>query len=104
CASWAAGNVLWAWYELALDRELPFPSWADLGYLGFIPLAVSGVALLGPSFADVGTLKRVFDVLLVSIAVTGIGWITVLSPVAGNTEGWLERGLSLAYPISDIVM
>jgi diguanylate cyclase (GGDEF)-like protein/PAS domain S-box-containing protein len=104
CGSWSAGNVIWAYFELVLHQEAPFPSPADLGYLGFVPLAVAGVALLGPSFASVGTLKRVLDVALITVSLAGVGWIVVLAPVAENTEGWLERGLSLAYPIGDLVM
>jgi diguanylate cyclase (GGDEF)-like protein/PAS domain S-box-containing protein len=104
CGSWAAGNALWAVYELALHREVPFPSWADLGYLGFVPLAIAGVALLGPSFASVGTVKRLLDVALITVGLAGLGWIVVLAPVAANTDGLLEQGLSLAYPIADLIM
>jgi len=104
CASWAAGNAVWAWYELGLDREAPFPSTADAGYLGFVPLAIAGVAFLRPAFGRVGTAKRVLDIVLMTVSTAGVGWILVLSPVAANTDGWLERGLSLAYPTGDIVM
>jgi diguanylate cyclase (GGDEF)-like protein/PAS domain S-box-containing protein len=104
CGSWAAGNAVWAFYELVLDRDVPFPSPADVGYLGFVPLAIAGVALLGPSFASVGTAKRLLDVALITVALGGLGWIVVLGPVAENTEGLLERGLSLAYPTGDLVM
>lgn len=104
CGSWAAGNAVWAWYELVRHQDAPFPSPADVGYLGFVPLAIAGVALLGPSFASVGTLKRVFDISLITFGLAGVGWVVVLAPVAASTEGWLERGLSLAYPVGDLVM
>jgi diguanylate cyclase (GGDEF)-like protein/PAS domain S-box-containing protein len=95
---------VWAFYELVLGREAPFPSPADVGYLGFVPLAVAGVALLGPSFAAMGTLRRFLDVALITVSLAGVGWIVVLGPVAASTEGPLERVLSLAYPIGDLVM
>ena len=104
CASWAAGNAVWAVYELVLDRDAPFPSPADIGYLGFVPLALIGIVLLGPSFRTVGTFKRTMDVILITVGLGGVGWILVLSPVAASTEGVLEQGLSLAYPIGDLVM
>jgi len=102
--SWAAGNAVWAVYELGAHQDAPFPSLADVGYLGFVPLALAGVALLGPSFAHVGTVRRLLDVVLITVGLGGVGWILVLSPVAASTHGALEQGLSLAYPIGDLLM
>ena len=42
--SWAAGQVVWSFYEVVLGQEVPFPSVADVGFLAF-PL-VGGVGLL----------------------------------------------------------
>ena len=69
-----------------------------------MPLALIGIILLGPSFSTVGTFKRTMDVILITVGLGGVGWILVLSPVAASTEGALEQGLSLAYPIGDLVM
>ena len=33
CVSWAIGEIVWTFYEVALGREAPFPSFADVGYL-----------------------------------------------------------------------
>ncbi len=104
CASWSLGNAVWATYELVLDREVPFPSAADVGYLGFVPLALLGVVLLGPSFRGAGTVKRVADILLLTVTLGGVGWIVVLSPVAASTDGTLEQVLSLAYPVGDLLI
>jgi len=42
-AAWAAGQVVWAYYALVLDVPIPFPSEADIGFLGAAPLAFAGV-------------------------------------------------------------
>jgi diguanylate cyclase (GGDEF)-like protein/PAS domain S-box-containing protein len=102
--SWSAGNAIWAVYELGAHQDAPFPSLADVGYLGFVPLALAGVVLLGPSFARVGTVKRVMDIILITVGLGGVGWTLVLAPVAATTNGALEEGLSLAYPIGDLLM
>ena len=44
-ALWAAGNIYWT-PGLADAAEPPYPSLADAGYLGFLPLAYVGVVLL----------------------------------------------------------
>ena len=33
-AAFAVGQGAWAYYELVADRPLPFPSLADVGFLG----------------------------------------------------------------------
>jgi diguanylate cyclase (GGDEF)-like protein/PAS domain S-box-containing protein len=104
CASWAAGNAVWALYELGLGWEAPFPSPADIGYLGFVPLAVAGVALLGPTLSTGSTLTRTMDAVLVTVSLGGAGWILVLAPVAAGTEASFERALALAYPVGDLLM
>src|SRR6476619_3525951 len=51
--SWALGEVIWSCYELLSDRETPFPSFADLGFLGFPVLALAAL-LVRPGAAFVG--------------------------------------------------
>src|ERR1700730_17725587 len=46
--SWGLGQTVWSYYELVKGHQVPFPSFADLGYLGAVPLAVTG-ALFFPS-------------------------------------------------------
>jgi signal transduction histidine kinase len=36
--AWAGGQSYWAWSVLSGADELPFPSWADVGYLAALPL------------------------------------------------------------------
>ena len=44
-ASWAAGQVVWSYYEVVLGREVPFPSLADVGFLLFPLLAAVGLVI-----------------------------------------------------------
>src|SRR4051812_37511403 len=34
-ASWATGQLVWSYFEVVVQRDAPFPSFADLGYLLF---------------------------------------------------------------------
>src|SRR5579871_4113119 len=43
CASWLAGQLIWNYFELLAHTLPPFPSWDDVGYLGFTPCFVAGV-------------------------------------------------------------
>src|SRR5436190_17391061 len=55
--SWGIGQMIWTWYEVVLDQEVPYPGPADVGYLGAVPLLL-GAVLLFPS-GSLRTMGRV---------------------------------------------
>lgn len=46
CAAWATGQMVWNVYEVYLGIAVPFPSFADLGYLIYGPLMMIGLFVL----------------------------------------------------------
>jgi diguanylate cyclase (GGDEF)-like protein len=104
CASWALGTGWWCWYQLGLNQN-PFPSMADIGYLGF-PVAASAALLLYPT-NDGSTARgrRALDTALTIGAMALISWETVLTAVA-NTGLTTSLGdvLSLVYPLTDLAV
>jgi hypothetical protein len=44
----AAGEVAWGIQELGMGGEVPFPSAADVGYLGIYPPVFLGLLLMPP--------------------------------------------------------
>ena len=104
--AWGAGQLIWTWYESVLGREVPFPSPADVGYLGLPPLAAAALLALplaAPTLA--GRLRTLLDGLMVAGSVLLCSWILVLGPVfrAGG-ESRLTQSISLAYPLGDVVV
>lgn len=104
--AWSAGQLAWTVEELAFGNEVPFPSWADVGYLAFIPLAGAGLLLLVPrSSSRAVRWVAVLDGLAIGSALTAVSWPFVLRPVALAAEGsMLARAISIAYPVGDIVL
>ncbi len=104
--SWGAGQIVWTWYESVLGREVPFPSAADIGYLGLPPLA--GAALLclplaAPTLA--GRVRTILDGLIVASSLLLTSWILVLqSVIEGGADSALTLVISLAYPVGDVVV
>jgi PAS domain S-box-containing protein len=45
-AAWAAGQIVWDIYEVYLGTTVPFPSYADIGYLAYGPLMIVGLFVL----------------------------------------------------------
>jgi hypothetical protein len=105
-ASWTFAEVVWGYYALILDVEVPVPSWADVGYLSAIPLAVAAL-VVHPATRGNGTRKArwVFDGLVVATALLFLSWTLVLGPLWRSTDLSTWTGVvSLAYPFGDVVI
>ena len=103
-AGWAVGEALWAYYELVLGAD-PFPSVADVAYLLFPVGACLALVVLPIGFSGHAQSRLVLDGLIVAAALFGVSWVAVLRSVydaAGPRS--LAAGLSLAYPVTDIVI
>jgi diguanylate cyclase (GGDEF)-like protein len=105
CWSWAAGQAAWTVYENVLGIAAPYPSLADIGYLGFPAAALVGLAFLAPPGSGLATPRRVLDALLVGCAVGLVAWVTVLDPVIGTSgDSMLHAAASVVYPVADAVL
>jgi hypothetical protein len=104
--AWAVGEALWSYYDLVQGVQVPFPSWADAGFLAAIPLACAGL-LLFPSSRQ-RTAHRVTSLLdgcIIATTMLFASWATVLGPLYRSHQGSvLKQSISLAYPVSDVVM
>ena len=103
--AYALGNT---YYVLAshITGPLPFPSWADVGYLGFAPLLLA--ALVVTSRRDLSGLPASLwlDSVVGSMAAASILSI-VLAPVLESSlaEAFsLATAVALAYPLSDLFL
>ncbi|MEA2635276.1 MAG: hypothetical protein QOH92_2043 [Chloroflexota bacterium] len=103
---WSAGEVVWSYYEVGLGRQVPFPSLADAGYLGAVPLAVAGVLLFTAGTPRVVTrLAVILDGLIIAGSLLALSWTTILETISrAGGDGLMAQAISLAYPISDVVI
>jgi PAS domain S-box-containing protein len=103
--AWAAGQAGWSWYELRTG-EVPFPSLADVGFLAFVPLAVVGVLSFPSAPRRSWTRYQVLlDGLIIAGSLLFVSWATTLGvAVDEGSETAFEQVVSLAYPVSDIVL
>lgn len=104
--AWGLGEAAWSFYDLVQGVQVPFPSWADLGFLSAIPLAVAGILLFPSSprrAAD--RVQGVLDGCIIAGSLLFASWVTVLGPLYEAHSGtFFTQALSLAYPASDVVM
>ena len=105
CAAWGCGQVVWTWYE-SRGREMPFPSYADVGYLCLPPLAAVGLLVLPSATQSLaGRIRTVIDGLMIAGAVLLCSWVAVLDQVyAAGGDSLGATSISLAYPLGDVVL
>jgi diguanylate cyclase (GGDEF)-like protein/PAS domain S-box-containing protein len=103
--SWGIGMAVWTWYESVRDIEVPFPSLADVGYLTSPFLAgwaLMTLPLAAPTRA--GRARTILDGLIVASSLLLVSWMLVLDSIVQAGGGVVSQAISLAYPVSDIVL
>jgi diguanylate cyclase (GGDEF)-like protein/PAS domain S-box-containing protein len=107
CASisWGLGQLIWTAYD-SYGEEVPFPSYADAGYLGLAPLAAIGLLLIPSAIQTLaGRIRTVIDGMMIAGAVFLCSWVVVLDQVyAAGDDGLFTTTISLAYPLGDVVL
>jgi signal transduction histidine kinase len=97
-----------SFYVFAMDSEgyLAFPSMADAGYLLFYPLMVGALVALVRS-----QLKGIGRIVALESAIASLGAATLLAVIvdpvihgALGGDGVLDRAISLAYPLFDLLL
>lgn len=103
-ACWVAGDVLWTWFDLVVGTD-PFPSVADVLYLAGYPLLAAGLAVLVRRRTG-GAVQRA-SLLDAAVLTTGLGlvtWVFLVVPTAESGVTLLEKVVSTAYPVLDVVL
>jgi diguanylate cyclase len=106
CGSWSGGQAAWLWYEQIVHRDFPLPSPSDIGYLGFAPLAVAAMLTFPSQDARLASrLRTLLDGCIIATALLYASWALVLGTAfQADTSGVAERTITLAYPVSDVVI
>ena len=103
--SWALGQLIWTWHESVLGNE-PFPSLADVGYLGAVPLVIAALLTM-PTAAQstAGRMRTVLDGLIIACSLFLTSWVLVLGAVVRQPDGGLlADAIVIAYPAGDVIL
>jgi signal transduction histidine kinase/CheY-like chemotaxis protein len=100
--SWLAGEVAWATLELGLGRD-PFPSIADVFYLGSYAVALPAVLFgFGAGLRTHG-LRAVLDASMLAAAVGVSGYVLLIEPQLDYGPS-LATFTGIAYPLLGIAV
>ncbi|MFI7602114.1 putative bifunctional diguanylate cyclase/phosphodiesterase [Actinoplanes sp. NPDC049681] len=102
---YACGEGTWAGIETIAGREVPFPSLADAGYLGMVPLAAVALLLVPTHRRSAPQrLRTLADAAMIACSLLLISWLLVLEPLLGTGGTVLSRAVGFGYPISGVVL
>jgi diguanylate cyclase len=103
---WVFGDTVWAYYELVAGLDVaPFPSVSDVGYLLFPVAAGAALVVFRISAGGLSGIRTLLDGVVLAGSLFLISWaIGLHAVVAAGTDDPLGFAISLAYPLSDIVL
>lgn len=109
--SWALGEFIWSFYNFFLNANVPYPSWADAGFVLNYPLWGIGMIYFGKaSGASIGLHKRGRKLLLVlvPVIVSLVSWYVMVIVARGGSitsgGGPLKVFFDIAYPAGDVIL
>ncbi len=118
--AWALGGFAWAYYNFTGAQEVPYPSLADVGFLGSTWLFMAGLIYLvrvGWSAFKTDPLGRkiVFAIIPLGAALFNFFFLFVKQVCENDVcettllffntvEDPLERALNIIYPMNDLVL
>ena len=107
--SWASGQVVWAFYALVLQTPIPFPSLADILFLGAAALAFAGILSFWDAPRGTATRWNVWlDGLIIVLSLVFTEWAldlktTVIAAIQ-STDPPTTAYLNPLYLAADIVL
>jgi len=104
--AWASGQAVFAWYELVLHAEVPVPSAADVGFLGFPVLAtIAAIYLPSRAPSTAAGFRSVLDGLVIATSLLVVAWVTSLRSLWGDgTADLASLVVTTAYPVGDVLI
>jgi len=109
---WGTGQMLWSlYYNIISKVDIPYPSFADVGYsLSFPFLALGLINLSKATGARLSLKNRAGKIaaLVITLIAAGAAYYLLIVVARGGSidfkEGGLKLFFDLAYPIGDLVI
>lgn len=100
------GQLVFSYYNIFLHVEVPYPSLADLGFFGTIPLYILGVFYLIKASGAQFTMEKVsgkLQVILVPLVMLAVSYFFFLQGHDWNDATPLQIFLDLGYPLGQSI-
>ncbi|MET9953818.1 aminotransferase class I/II-fold pyridoxal phosphate-dependent enzyme [Streptomyces sp. NPDC006339] len=99
------GDTTYNALETFFHQHRPFPSVADALYLATYPLFAAGLFGFIRHRAVGRNLAVALDALILTCGLALLSWVYLITPLATSPGmTWVERTISIAYPLGDVLM
>ena len=103
--SFTAGQVSFLVATNVLHRPMPFPSFADVLYLAFYPLAAAGLIIFIWARTPDGDRRSVIDALTLTVGLALLSWMYLILPYVHSPQlSWLQKAVAIGYPLGDVLV
>ena len=104
--AWTAAETIWAYYEVILGQEVPYPSVADAFWLFGYFMFYVGLVTQYRLFQSTNTRQQKITTAILVILFSLLVGILVIQPIVASFDSQkiLESLLNIAYPLSDLVL
>jgi hypothetical protein len=104
-ALFISGDVLAYNFQRFFGRPLPFPSIADVVYLGVFPALIAGFLLLIRRHKRGADRESLIDSLVIATGMGLLSWIFLMAPYAHDATLTTSVKLTaIAYPLADLLL
>ncbi len=109
--SWGVGTLIWSYYNFVLHVPVPYPSWADAGYITAVPFWMIGTFYLSKATGvKYGLKKKIGQIYLVILPIVtfALSYYLLVTIARGGSAtsggGLLKVFFDLAYPLGDVII
>ena len=98
------GDCAFYFYKLVRHVERPFPSIADAFFLGSYPILIAGLLLLIRRRNPGGDRTSLIDACMIATGMALLTEVYLIAPTLADSAPWLERAISVSYPLADVAL
>src|SRR5207249_27879 len=100
-----SGDIYTYSYRIVFGADVGFPSAGDGLYLAVYPVLMAGLLVLVRRRNPRPDRSALIDSLILTIGVGLLSWIILIAPNVHMPElTWLAKGISVAYPLGDVLL
>lgn len=101
--SWGLGALAWLYYNIMSTTEVPYPSLADVFFVGTVPLAAYGLFLLLRNLQITFDLKTKLKLVLLPLAAFLVVYSLFIEGKLAEDVPALAKALNVMYPLGDAI-
>lgn len=100
------GQTIFSFYNLFLEIEIPYPSIADIGFFGSIPLYIYGILLLAKASGVTISLQsygKKIQAIIIPLIMLALSYYFFLQGYEYDGNGPLKAFLDFGYPLGQAI-